>query len=189
MPSAIVVALLLQAGPAVPVDLQVHDRLRTYAIHGRSAADLAQQMRRLGPADGASGPRFAAWTSWHVAWNYRYARAADGCRIATATVELERTMTLPEWADAAAAPPALQIRWRDYLEHLRGHEDGHREHGLQAAQAISRVIEHVGRAPQCRTLGAQIDAFADAVVARQAWADRDYDARTRHGRTQGAQWP
>lgn len=187
MNPSFVAAALLQVSSSVPPGINVTDRVQTYAITGTTLAALQKQLNALGPTPAADGGRFAASTKWNLQWHFDYARDDSGCRIASSQVELTTVMTLPAWADAAQASPQLQRRWGEFLTHLRAHEDGHREHGLIAARAVRHVIDHVGRAMDCQTLATQVDAFAHAAIAEQSWADRDYDARTRHGQTQGAQ--
>lgn len=188
---ALLAAVLATLTPALPAatanGIETNAQERTYAIRGDTAAALREQMRTLGPAVAADGGHFAAWTQWQLQWHYDYLRDDGGCRIGASRVELTTTMTLPSWVDYARATPALRQRWDEFVTRLRTHEDGHREHGMQAARAVRQVIDHVGRALDCRTLGEQIDAYAHAAIAQQAWADKDYDARTRHGQTQGAQ--
>jgi len=70
---------------------------------------------------------------------------------------------------------------------LRLHEDGHRDHGLQAAQTILEVLQSFHAS--CETFEADANQAALNIIQHYAQQDRDYDARTQHGRTQGAVFP
>ncbi|MBS0213174.1 MAG: DUF922 domain-containing Zn-dependent protease [Proteobacteria bacterium] len=189
MTAALLLASMLQAASAANAGVETNLHVQTYAIGGSSADALWEQIHQRGPLFAKDGKRYAAYTHWNVHWHYDYWRDAGGCRIERASVTLEATQTFPEWVDRANASRWLQGRWDAFVVHLKQHEDGHLQHGRQAAQAIGHAIDSIGRAPECATLGKQIDAYAHYAIARAAHDDLQYDADTRYGQTQGAVLP
>jgi len=178
--------LLLQAAAPAPGGVQVEDREETYAISGRSVRELRAQMHALGPVDPRQGGRASAYTQWHLEENHSLQSGADACRIANVQVSVKVTITLPRWIDPERGSARLQAEWAVFLEHLRSHEQGHRANGLEAADAVRTLLVATAAEADCQTLEAHVDAALKAVVARYKKADVDYDARTRHGRRQGA---
>ncbi len=194
MATALMLSLLLQAAPATVDGIDSTFNIKTYSIHGSSSRELWDQIHHLGPLDAKEGKHFAGFTHWYVAWHYWFVRDGsghdhDGCRLDRSTVSIDTTTTLPTWADPTDGSKALQAEWDVFAARLKEHEAGHRDNGMQAAVAIRHLIDGIGRAPDCHALGEQIDAGARAAIARANQADVDYDAKTQHGKTQGAVLP
>ena len=106
------------------------------------------------------GPKgFWAYTDWYVSWS-------NTCR-----VSLRIVYTLPRWRGHDDAPAGLRAKWNTFLANLTAHEKGHGTHGRNAASEIDR---------------SRCSNNPGAIVRRWANQDRVYDAKTRHGRTQGA---
>ncbi|MEM1307035.1 MAG: DUF922 domain-containing protein [Pseudomonadota bacterium] len=103
------------AGPSVRVTTQ------TYAIRGRTAAQLKQQMARRGPQG------YWAYARWNVRWT-------ANCKV---TVRVRYTM--PRWANKASGSARLRQKWRRMMRALRAHENQHGRHGIQAARELVRT--------------------------------------------------
>lgn len=187
--ATLLLASMLQVAPAANAGVETNLQTHSYAISGSSADALWDQIHQYGPLYARDGKRYAAYTHWNVDWHYDYWRDVGGCRIERATVKLEAAQTFPVWTGRARASTWLQARWDAFIANLKLHENGHLQHGMQAAQAIRHVIDRIGRAPECATLGKQIDAYAQDAIARATHADAQYDFDTRHGATQGATLP
>ena len=127
-----------------------------YAITGTTSAELKAQMKSLGPQG------YWAYTTWNVNWT-------GNCR-----VSLKISYTYPRWTNQGSAPPALRAAWNQMMTNLRTHEEGHGQHGKNAAKEIEQS--------HCRS---------DPKTITQKWAaqDKTYDAQTNHGRTQGVVLP
>ncbi|MGE3643214.1 MAG: DUF922 domain-containing protein [Beijerinckiaceae bacterium] len=107
----------------------------------------------------ANGPKgFWAYTNWYVRWDR------------SCYVRLSIRYTLPEWVDKQNAPPELQRTWEHMIDRLRHHELGHGQHGKHAAQEIGDS--------SCRNA-------PHLIVRKWSRKDREYDAQTGHGKTQG----
>jgi len=180
---------LLQAASASDSGVESSCHMQTYAVTGSSSLDLWDHIHQLGPVDAKDGRRHPAYTHWHIERRYWYERSGGSCGIGRSQVSIDTAMTLPVWTDPVHGSEGLRREWNVFVVHLKEHELGHRDNGMQAAVAIRQAIDGVGRAPDCRTLGDRIDAAAATAIAHAHQADLDYDARTGDGRKQGAVLP
>lgn len=139
-------------------------RRASYAIVGSTLPVLRSMMHRLGPR--RQGRRYAAFTDWSISIR----------RAPQALVELEATLTLPRWVRPAAASPDVVAAWEAFLSALTAHEEEHLGIASEAARDLARMVRDDPHAPDC----ALRQTVAHARAREQA-----FDARTRHGRTQG----
>jgi predicted secreted Zn-dependent protease len=156
-----------------------------YAIHGRSAAALRVELNRLGPVD-PSGKRFDAVTKWWVSWQYRSETKSGMCAIASVDVLVKLRFTYPRWKKPARPTAALVRKWNRYLKALSIHEEGHAKNAVQAGNRILRGIRAQAPRSSCAALSSAANTLGRREVKRANDADVAYDARTRHGATQGA---
>ena len=158
-----------------------------YDVVGNSASELRHQMNQKGPLR-QGGERFDGHTNWHVAWSYRYAPTADGCKFTEVGIKFTATITLPRWAGAGTSS-ALAKKWQSYNAALRIHEDGHFSHGVRAAEEIKSLGQSLRMSGGCSALAKLFDDQAASIIEKYRMADAAYDADTKHGRTQGAIFP
>jgi predicted secreted Zn-dependent protease len=157
-----------------------------YNVQGRSEADLLQAMLQSGPE--WEGRRFFGLTTSEVRYAYVKVLTATGCDLTEVVVTSNITVTLPRWRPQPGTPYALERAWRQFERALRHHEDGHRRMLEEEAEQIRLVLVGL-RTPTCDAMDETARHQVERV--RRGYADlhRGYDARTEHGRTQGAQWP
>lgn len=165
--------------------VDVNEQVERYAISGSTPADLRREMDAKGPL-GPGGRRFDGYTRWYVSWNYRYNSKGGLCAIASVTTSVKLTMTLPRWSNENSA---LREQWTGYVAALEQHEQGHRRHGIDAANEIDRAIAAMPSAGNCDTLGANANALGTSILRKYNQLDLDYDRDTRHGAAQGARFP
>lgn len=170
---------------AVPVSV----RYDYYPIRGMSDTELRSQMTQQGPLDTLEGRRYDANTTWTVYWSYRYKSVGNQCRIASVQTKVNITFTLPQWQPPPGTPRSLRAEWNQYLAALQTHEDGHKNHGLAAAQDVMRTLSRFPVAASCSALGEAANKAAQKVIRRYNQKDIEYDRSTRHGFTQGAVFP
>jgi len=150
-------------------------------VQGRDSGSLAQSLRANGPKG------FHGHASWKVGYQYTTRKYTAGCQVDTVTVKLEGEIVMPRWVDESGAPNELQQRWRNYYAALKRHEDGHIQNGRDLAQLLKQRLQGMGIVP-CEKVQGQADAEFQRLLADYRSRDRDYDERTRHGATQGAQF-
>src|SRR5258706_13159582 len=136
-------------------------RLHTsyYYIDGPSATVLAAQLDQNGPPEG-DGKRYAGKTRWDVQWKFRHEQQGTVCAMKDVAVAVGVAQTLPRWRGEDKGAAALKARWTRFIEALRRHEDGHKEHALKAGRQIEAAVLAVGPASNCEDLGAAANAAA-----------------------------
>jgi len=159
-----------------------------YEIEGWTADDLRQQMDRHG-IRWTDGNTFDAYTAWNVNWHYRY-RIIDGeCSMIKVTTTVKVVFRLPRWTDYENAPVDLQKKWDIYMQALKHHEDGHKDFGIKAAAEIERALAELEPAESCEELTETANDRGQQIISKYAEAEKDYDAETNFGKTQGAVFP
>ncbi len=172
-------------GPFIaPAGLLVEGDEDAYDVDGESIEALRRAIDAAGPV--IDGERFVGRTRWHLDWRFTYANDVRGCRVATAQTRVTLRTTYPRWVRAHAAPPEVTARWQRFMTALRRHEETHRRHGLEAGAAIQRRLTQLLPQPDCTATERVANRMAHGIVALWRAADRDFDARTRHGATEGA---
>lgn len=177
-------ACVLPAHAAV----DINDHVERYTIEGATPPELRREMSAKGP-QGKEGQRFDGHTRWYVNWRYQYKNTAGGCAIASVTTSVKATITLPQWRNEKRADSATRELWTRYLAALDQHEQGHRRHGVDAANEIDLAIAAMPPAGSCDALGANANALGMRILQKYQQRDLDYDRDTRHGATQGARFP
>jgi len=161
-----------------------------YFVSGQTAAELRQQMNRLGPADSHDGKIYDARTDWQINWRFTYQQKINGqCVIQLAEVDVELTYILPQWRDETSAPADLQQNWQTYLQALTLHEQGHGKRALETGEKIYRALLAVPPAADCPSLEESANAAARQVFDAGESLQAQYDRETGHGATQGAVFP
>ncbi len=156
-----------------------------YSISGRTSYDLRAQMNKAGPgADGITGGY--ARTKWDVKWRYGLTQISGGCRVNNVTTSVHVTYTMPHWKNSADGSPDLRGKWERFVKVLQIHEDGHKDHGVHAAQEIEAGIAQLQPSRSCNDMQRTADATAESILEKYRKKDLYYDILTIHGATQGA---
>jgi predicted secreted Zn-dependent protease len=96
-------------------------------------------------------------------------------------------ITLPRWTPPSDAPAALVAQWKQFLAALETHEIGHKDISGRAARDVLTAIRRLDA--MCSSFNVEATRVTDGIVARLRVEQASYDARTRHGATQGATFP
>ena len=154
--------------------------LRYYDVSGRTPAEIRASLNRNNRLDPNTGARVDAYTAWSLDWRVPY--GPDGrCRLDRAEVTLKVEVGLPRLVRTERVPPALLERWQRYRAALEAHEGTHARNAYQGRKAM---LEAIHRA-DCAGADEAADDVMDALRRRNA----EYDRLTRHGATEGAQFP
>lgn len=178
----VVALLLLVAGAGHANVIERNDVIR-YPVRVLPSQTLLQALNAASPIR-ENGQVFHGHTKWWVTWNYRWYRQASGrCAITSVTTEMHSEIQLPDLIEASDAD---RQRFERFLPRLVAHEQGHREHGHLAALEIDRRIAQLPEMSSCTLLEATANQTGRQVLDDYAAQDRQYDAETQHGKTQGA---
>lgn len=152
-----------------------------YEVQGYDYDSLTRSLRANGPMG------YHGLASWNVNYEFTSKRYRDACLIDMVLVKVTGEILMPRWTDEHSAVLELQRRWNDHYAALKRHEDGHIQHGKELALLVKERLMGLGPVP-CD----QIQALAQEEFQRRydilKGRDQEYDARTNHGATQGAQF-
>ena len=137
----------------------------------------------------SDGKKYDAVTTWNVNWDYGYDNAPQSCAADSFRVTIEILFRYPKWARTHDASPQLVEKWDQYMKNLTVHENGHRDIAVQAAEKLSRAVAALPPASTCVELDRRVRALYRARMAKLDQDQREYDATTNHGVTQGALFP
>lgn len=169
-----------------PEGLALDDQGPTYSYYIATAVPDRSLRSILNAASPIhhDGKVFFGNTDWHVEWNMWWSEEAGGsCRITRAKARISATIVLPKLVNATAVQ---QNRFDTLAAALRVHELGHYEIGKKAAADIERGILAMAPMDTCAALKAAADELAIETLDQYRAEERQYDADTDHGRTQGA---
>ena len=152
-----------------------------YDVSGSTPDQIRQSINAQRGVDPADGKPVDAFSHWYLHWSWQ--NDANGqCQPQTVVVTYKAELRMPRLADEAALPPEVQQGWDRYMAALQLHESGHLlyvSHRVADLQAAMRAAA---------TCDAMRQTAADLLAGYQQH-DRDYDAETGHGATQGAVYP
>ena len=184
----IVVAFLLGLASLAGAEPTIMINYDYYDIEGRTAPELREHMNSKGVA-WTNGNIYDAFTDWDVRWSYRYRLTDGACSMKSVTTTLNLVFRLPRWINYAGASAALKKKWDGYMQSLRQHENGHKDFGIKAAIEIERSIAELEPAVTCDDLAESANELGRRIILEYAAKEREYDAQTNFGETQGAVFP
>jgi predicted secreted Zn-dependent protease len=160
-----------------------------YDVDGATAQEIRTDLNQRGPIDGHEHRHFDAVTHWYVRWRFTYGDGANNCEIASVSTNVDVTYAFPRLRSESAAPAELRQAFSGYLEKLLTHEKGHAEIAIDIAAQIEKDIRSLPPAPTCASLGEIANNLGRFLMKKANLLEIDYDARTVHGKTQGARFP
>lgn len=178
--------------PRCQSSAQLVEKVRHYEFFGARAADAGSSLRqRLLVTTDYQGreSRFTGQTDWHIEWRACFEQRIGRCAISGVQSKVHVTYTLPRWADRETAPVHLRDRWDRYILSLSAHEKGHGAIALDVARLIEAALVGQSSEESCDRLNADSVKIVDEVMHRGEVMQREYDRVTRHGSSQGAQFP
>jgi predicted secreted Zn-dependent protease len=138
----------------VSLQLRPNITIRTvyYEIKGLTFEALRTQMNTLGPLDAREKRHYDGRTDWFVRWNFRYKKNGNICKITTANVDTSVIFTLPQWRKPPQVDSNLVNSWNKFITNLQIHEDGHKQHGIDAGNEVLPTILNMPVYQSCEQL-------------------------------------
>lgn len=168
--------------------VQVNQTVEHYTVSGVTSRRLLEEMRALGPHQGASGRRSFGHTWAELSWSFGTTSDSSGeCTINDVQLNLDITIRLPDWQPERPPGRALAAQWQAFSTALRHHELQHRAYAIDAAEAIRDGLAELPATP-CDDIEARARQATTAIMTRMSENNRAYDVRTEHGRSEGAYW-
>jgi len=172
----LVIAAALAAGTTVAAAEQVKVKTRTYAIAGKTGAELYQSMVRHGPRHGFVS-RAIAQTSYTVEWQAEVVATGTTCRVLRAQPVLSITYTYPQPSRSMSAE--MKRRWQRFMVGVKTHEERHgaiAREMVRAAEASVTGLKVVND-PGCRKTRVEVKKRADKIYATYEARQIKFDAR------------
>jgi predicted secreted Zn-dependent protease len=159
-----------------------------YEIKGDCEKDMHSELCKNG-CTWNDGKKFDSLTTWDVKWDYGYDRGAGACSVEAFRVTVDINYRFPIWPQTPGASRELVEKWGLYMGNLVTHEKGHRDLVVRAAEGLSRAVADLPPAPTCDELDRNVRALGRVAMKKMEKDQKEYDATTRHGVTQGAVFP
>jgi predicted secreted Zn-dependent protease len=166
---------------------EVLEKYEYYEINGNDATQLRREMSRNGIKWG-DGKTYDALTTWNIKWDYDCKSTESRCRIDALKTKVNIVFRYPKWAQTDSASQQLLTRWNSYMANLITHENGHRDMAIEHTADFARAASELS-ASSCDELDRKVEALGNERMAKLNADERDYDAVTVHGTTQGAVFP
>jgi predicted secreted Zn-dependent protease len=164
---------------SVGTDASMSDaQIEYYDVEGRDQGSL------LGSVNAHSGGQHG-YATWFLSYQFQTRSMPGGCGVGSLTTKLELKVRLPRWSPPPDAAPGLASSWQRYLNALLVHENGHLQTGRDFEAGFKRAAASLS-APNCGAVSAALRASFETLLSQAQQRDRDYDAQTSHGATQGA---
>jgi predicted secreted Zn-dependent protease len=138
---------------------------KTYTVDAGTLEEAAQQIEER---------EEAGETKWHP--TYKTTLDEDG-NVASATIDVEITVTMPKWPGAAKLNKAARAEWERAFKALKAHEQRHVNLVREKLKGLAEKL--VGKSPADAE-----KTFQDAVDDLKKSSD-DYDDISDHGRNEG----
>jgi len=163
-----------QSFPAV----QVHDEQVRYAITAGTSRGIAAQLRDY--AKTAALPEHGHTRS-HLELTSALDSKSDHCGLASLTVSVQVSTTLPEWKPPLGVSAAVEREWRDAFAQLQRHEAGHRANALAGARKLRENLLALPAEKTCMRMQVTLSQQVEKYQAQTSSQDNQYDLRTQHG--------
>jgi predicted secreted Zn-dependent protease len=137
----------------------------------------------------SDGKKYDSITSWKVKWDYGYDRAPETCSVDSFRVTVAISFRFPKWARPGDAPQQLVDKWDSYMKNLVIHENGHRDMAVEVATELSSAVADLPPALTCAEIDREVQKLSRTYMMKLKEDEKEYDAATNHGHTQGAVFP
>ncbi len=173
---AILAATALSAN--AQADWQPIEKTETYAISGRSGAELYASIGQKGPRINTSigkAIRTIAHTNFTLTWSRRYETSDGNCTLVAAKPKLTITYTLPK--PAQKLPPETAQLWEIFIAGIERHEHLHGDYIKEMVHKIeaATVGMSVANDPKCSKFKTELNKTLSALFQEQRQKGRDLD--------------
>lgn len=164
-------------------EISEHLEYTYYTAEMAASRSIREALNKVTPIR-QDNRQFHGNTKWYVKWNYRWFEQRDGrCKITKVATDLTATITLPKLTGATEQQAKV---FDTFIVALRQHELGHYDIGKKVAEVIDKGILALPEMSSCDLLETSANALGHQAIDEGKRQDKQYDATTEHGKTQGA---
>lgn len=167
-------AVLTWSPTAARAEWQAVEKVETYAITGKSGAELYRSIGERGPKIG-DNVRTIAHTNFKLTWSRKYEPQGDSCTLVSARPKLIITYTLPKPSGQLPAPTSQN--WETFLAGVHSHERVHGEFIIDMVKQIEAMSVGLSVAgdPKCSKIRTELTKRLSELSLAQRQRSRDFD--------------
>ncbi|MCA3556231.1 DUF922 domain-containing protein [Aestuariivirga sp.] len=166
--------LLAGAPPPAAAGTRHSTDFTTYAVSGRTPAEIYRSILVRGPTVG--GVRAIASTSARGVQSYSMLQDGPACRVTGHRISFRFRVQLPRPSKLKALRPKDRALWQQFSGFLKAHELQHIDLWLGCAAELDRTVTSI-RAPNCKATARKVENLWRSMQARcdklQARFDRE----------------
>lgn len=149
------------------------DKVETYAVSGKSGAELYASIGERGPKVGKT--RAIAYTNFKLTWTRKYEPQGGACVLVSARPKLVITYTLPR--PSQQLPATVAGIWAVFIAGVQAHE---RVHGDFIKEMVGQIEAFsvglsVADDPDCRKIRMVLTKHLSELSLAQRQRSRDFD--------------
>ncbi|WP_245292338.1 DUF922 domain-containing Zn-dependent protease [Rhizobium sp. 9140] len=154
-------------------EVKATETVETYAIPGKTGAELYASIGERGPLLGAN--RVIAHTRFKLTWRRDYQRQGNDCLLATAIPRLIIVTTLPKPAAKLSAP--VHASWTTFIDGVRRHEAVHGDYVRDLVAKIETATIGLRQTddPGCTKIKTEMNRRLGAISNERRDLDRAFD--------------
>lgn len=163
----------------------INFKIQRYAVSGSTTAEISNSVFQNTPVV-MNGGRYGAVT--HNQFNTGYSTvptANGGCEVKNVRILLNSTIVLPDLVRNGQSESVL-AEWDRYIGALRAHEQMHANNGKYTAETLANRLYDFKASIPCPQMRVSLDQAVDRLINNMGAWDQNLDAKTEHGKTQGA---
>jgi predicted secreted Zn-dependent protease len=159
---------------AAKADVVATEVVETYAISGRTGADLYAAIGERGPELGAN--RVIAHTRFKLTWRRDYQTRGSDCVLATAVPKLTIITTLPKPTAKLEGP--VRAGWERFIAGVRKHEAVHAAYVKDLVRDIEAATVGLVQPndPGCKAIRTEMNRRLGAISDARRLRDRAFDS-------------
>ncbi|TCQ11586.1 putative secreted Zn-dependent protease [Rhizobium sp. PP-F2F-G36] len=154
-------------------EVKATELVETYAISGKTGAELYASIGERGPLLGAN--RVVAHTRFKLTWRRDYQRQGNDCLLATAIPRLTIITTLPKPMGKLSVP--VRASWTTFIDGVRRHEAVHGHYVRNLVTKIETATIGLRQAddPGCTKIKTEMNRRLGAISDERRDLDRAFD--------------
>lgn len=137
-----------------------------FAVGGRTAAQLDEELSKRGPKMQHSGSRHPGATKIRFGGAVTYVRRGGKCYVGDAKVTVATNIILPRWKYRRSASKSLGIVWDTLSSDIKRHEERHAEIARNHARELERKLKALRPDKDCNRLQAEVNRVTSAQVEK-----------------------
>lgn len=159
--------------------------IKHYEVTGSTTAEISQSIFRNTPVQ-INGRSYGAVTHNRFSTSYSSVRMSNGgCAVKNARLVLDSVIILPKLVVDGQSQLVLD-EWGRYIGALRAHEMMHANNGKYTAQTLASRLYNFKSTLSCPEMKLRLDRAVDGLINNMGEWDQQLDAKTEHGKSQGA---